>query len=45
VDFKLPPFAQLKATDVRFFQFWYRDPAGGGALFNTTEALEIGFCH
>ncbi|MFT5150592.1 MAG: hypothetical protein ACI841_000575, partial [Planctomycetota bacterium] len=26
------------------FQFWYRDPAGGGSSFNLTDALELTFC-
>lgn len=26
------------------FQFWYRNPAGGGAGFNTTDALRAVFC-
>jgi hypothetical protein len=27
------------------FQFYYRDPQGGGALFNTTDALHVLFCN
>ena len=26
------------------FQFWYRDPAGGGSFFNLTDGLSIPFC-
>lgn len=26
------------------FQYWYRDVPGGGALFNTTNALSVTFC-
>ncbi len=26
------------------FQFWYRDPAAGGANFNLTDAVEVNFC-
>ena len=26
------------------FQFWYRDPAFGGAGFNLSDALEVSFC-
>jgi len=26
------------------FQFWYRDPAGGGAGFNLSDALNVIFC-
>jgi mono/diheme cytochrome c family protein len=27
-----------------YFQFWYRDPAGGGARFNLSDALDLVFC-
>ncbi len=27
-----------------YFQFWYRNPAGGGAGFNLSDALQITFC-
>ena len=27
------------------FQFWYRDPAGGGALFNVSDALSVTLCN
>jgi hypothetical protein len=26
------------------WQFWYRDPMGGGAAFNTSDALSVTFC-
>src|SRR4029453_17005073 len=39
VDFTKSPFDSLTSADLRFFQFWFRDPAGGGALFNTTNGL------
>lgn len=26
------------------FQYWFRDPMGGGALFNLSDALEVTFC-
>ncbi len=25
----------------RNFQYWFRDPAGGGAFFNTSNAMSI----
>ena len=25
----------------RHFQYWFRDPMGGGALFNTSNAMSI----
>ena len=38
------PLNGIAAGDVRDFQFWYRDPAAGGAFYNATDALEIPFC-
>ena len=38
------PYAGVQPGDVRRFQLVYRDPAAGGAGFNTTAALEITFC-
>jgi hypothetical protein len=34
-----------EAGDTRFFQCWYRDPAGGpcGQGFNTTQGLRVIF--
>jgi len=26
------------------FQFWYRDPAAGGAFFNLSDGVEVSFC-
>jgi len=26
-------------SGIRYFQYWFRDPAAGGAFFNTTDAL------
>jgi len=34
------PFA---IGDVRYFQYWFRDPAGGGAAFNTSDAVGVTF--
>ncbi len=33
--------ASLQAGDQRNFQFWFRDVPGGGALFNTSDALAV----
>jgi choice-of-anchor B domain-containing protein len=48
IDFSAPPFSSgpgvVNAGDVRNFQYWYRDPSGGPAGFNTSDALEINIC-
>ncbi len=33
----LTPFAGT----TRHFQYWFHDPAGGGAAFNTSDAISI----
>jgi len=38
VDVPVPP-----GTGVRYWQYWFRDPDAGGALFNTTDALCCSF--
>lgn len=40
----LPPSGPIQAGDLRNFQFWYRNPAGGGAGFNLSDGLSITFC-
>ena len=35
--------ANIQAGTNWNFQFWYRDPAGGGATFNLSDALMIPF--
>ncbi len=40
----LPPSARVRGGDVVRAQFWYRNPAGGGAGFNLTDGLRILFC-
>ena len=48
LDLSSPPFSSgpgaVDVGDVRNFQFWYRDPAGGGAGFNLSDALELTLC-
>jgi hypothetical protein len=39
----LPHGAQIVPGDVLHFQYWFRDPAAGGAGFNTSDALRITF--
>lgn len=42
--YNLSPYGPITAGDVRDFQFWYRNPAGGGAGFNLSNALRVTFC-
>ncbi len=48
IDFTAPPMnsgsGQIVAGTSYFFQFWYRDPAFGGAGSNLTDAVEVIFC-
>ena len=36
--------AQIGVGDTVNFQFWYRDPAGGGSAFNLTDGMSATFC-
>ena len=36
--------AGIQAGDVRFFQFWYRNTAAGGAGFNLSDGIRVTFC-
>lgn len=38
------PAGQIEAGDDWYFQFWFRDPAGGGAGFNLSNGLHVPFC-
>jgi hypothetical protein len=40
----LPSGGQISAGEVWNFQLWYRDPAGGGANYNSSDALGLTFC-
>jgi hypothetical protein len=40
----LPAGGQITAGSTWYFQFWYRDPAAGGAGFNLSDGLEATFC-
>ncbi len=48
VDMNSAPFnsgpGQWTAGSVWYMQFWYRDPAAGGANFNLSDAYEITIC-
>ncbi len=44
LDFgSLPAIGQINPGDTWNFQHWYRDPAGGGAAFNTSDGVSISF--
>lgn len=47
-DFASPPAGsgpgEVTAGELVRIQFWYRDPAGGGAGFNLSDALSAVFC-
>jgi hypothetical protein len=40
----LPSGAVVNPGDTLLFQFWYRNPAGGGAGFNLSDLLNVRFC-
>lgn len=40
----LPPGGTIAPGSVWRFQHWYRDPAAGGANFNTSDGLRATFC-
>jgi hypothetical protein len=46
IDNTDPPSPSLPFTSggTLCFQFWYRDPQGGGAAFNLSDALRVTFC-
>jgi hypothetical protein len=45
VDYNnLPAGGQIAAGSTWNFQFWYRDPMGGGAFFNLSDGLNASFC-
>lgn len=43
LDFNNVPGA-ISAGQTKYFQFWYRNPAAGGAGFNLSDALGVPFC-
>lgn len=40
----LPVGGDITAGSIWNFQFWFRDPPGGGAFFNLSDGLEAHFC-
>ncbi len=49
LDLSASPFdagpGQVGVGAERYFQFWYRDQAAGGAGFNLTDGLAVTFCN
>lgn len=49
VDFQSAPAGvgpgSITPGSTWFFQAWYRDPNAGGAGFNLSDGLEVGFCY
>jgi hypothetical protein len=43
-DLTLPVYSGVHPGDVRYYQCVYRDPAAGGAAFNTSDAVAVTFC-
>lgn len=45
-DFTSPPspLGQITGGSTWSFQFWFRDPQGGGAFFNLSDGLRATFC-
>jgi hypothetical protein len=37
--------SEIDAGETWYFQFWYRNTAGGGAFFNLSDALAVPFCN
>lgn len=48
LDFTVPPASsgpgQIAGLSTWNFQFWFRDPAAGGANFNLSNGLHVTFC-
>jgi hypothetical protein len=45
VDNSQPPaLGKIVAGSSWNWQWWYRDPMGGGAAFNTSDALNATYC-
>jgi hypothetical protein len=40
----LPAGGEISAGEVWGFQLWYRDPAAGGANYNSSDGLSLTFC-
>jgi hypothetical protein len=42
-DLTTAPYSSVQPGSTRHFEFWYRDPAAGGANFNASNALTLTF--
>jgi len=46
IDFTAAPVAGvITPGSTKYFQFWYRNPAAGGAGFNLSDGLSVTFCN
>ncbi len=46
VDFTTAPVQGIITPgSTQYFQYWYRNPAGGGAGFNLSDGLSVTFCN
>lgn len=46
IDFSAAPVAGVITPGAtKYFQFWYRNPAAGGAGFNLSDGLSVTFCN
>jgi hypothetical protein len=43
LDFTIPPLTNIVPGIPYYFQLWYRDPAGSGQAFNTSDAICVIF--
>ncbi len=44
IDLLAAPFASPRVGEILRFQLWFRDPAAGGAQFDTSDALLVRVC-
>lgn len=46
IDFSAAPVAgAIQPGSTKYFQYWYRNPAAGGAGFNLSDGLSVTFCN
>lgn len=44
LDFTQPGAGYILPGDTWYFQYWFRDPGGGGLRFNLSDAVAVEFC-